>query len=100
MNDAGIIRNRLKIEAAIHNAKKILEIQAEHGSFATWLDNLHPQTREEWVKIFKKNFRFTGGEIVNEFLVSSGYLPGAHIQTCPIYEKVLKKNPPWLKNSC
>jgi DNA-3-methyladenine glycosylase I len=98
LNDPGIIRNRLKIQAAVDNAKKILEIQKEHGSFKKWLDKQHPLSWEEWVKIFKNNFRFTGGEIVNEFLVSSGYLPGAHIPACPIYEKVLKKNPPWLKN--
>jgi DNA-3-methyladenine glycosylase I len=97
LNDPGIIRNRLKIQAAVDNAKKILEIKKEHGSFKKWLDKQHPLSREEWVKIFKNNFRFTGGEIVNEFLVSSGYLPGAHIPACPIYEKVLKKNPPWLK---
>ena len=29
---------------------------------------------EKWVKLFKKTFRFTGGEIVNEFLMSTGYL--------------------------
>ena len=98
LNDPGIIRNRLKIQAAVDNAKKILEIKKEHGSFKKWLDKQHPLSWEEWVKIFKNNFRFTGGEIVNEFLVSSGYLPGAHIPACPIYEKVLKKNPPWLKN--
>jgi DNA-3-methyladenine glycosylase I len=97
LNDPGIIRNKLKIQAAIENAKKIIEIQSAHGSFARWLDKLHPLSKEEWVKIFKTNFRFTGGEIVNEFLVSSGYLPGAHIPACPIYKKVLKKNPPWLK---
>src|ERR1700739_1296402 len=33
MQDAGIIRNRLKIEAAINNAKRFLEIQKEFGSF-------------------------------------------------------------------
>ena len=36
--DAGIVRNRLKIDAAIHNARQILAIQAEHGSFKNWLD--------------------------------------------------------------
>ena len=68
MQDAGIIRNRLKIEAAIHNAKTIKTIQKETGSFKNWLDKHHPKTKEEWVKLFKQTFRFTGGEIVNEFL--------------------------------
>lgn len=95
MADPGIIRNRLKINAAIENAKTILELQKEYGSFELWLAHHHPKTKEEWVKLFKKTFRFTGGEIVNEFLMSIGHLPGAHIPTCPIHKKVLKANPLW-----
>jgi len=95
MNDAGIIRNRLKINAAIENAKTILQLQKEYGSFKKWIDHHHSKTKEEWVKIFKNTFRFTGGEIVNEFLMSSGYLPGAHIESCHIYKKVLKAKPPF-----
>lgn len=96
MNDAGIIRNRLKISAAIDNAKKIIELQKEFSSFENWIDKHHPLTKDEWVKLFKKNFRFTGGEIVNEFLLSSGYLPGAHTTDCPVYKKVLKLKPKWM----
>ena len=96
LQDAGIIRNRLKIEATINNAKKIKDIQKELGSFKNWLDQHHPKTKEEWVKLFKQTFRFTGGEIVNEFLVSTGYLPGAHDETCPVYKKVLKEKPMWM----
>ena len=95
LQDAGIIRNRLKIESVIDNAIRIQVIQKENGSFKNWLDHHHPKTREEWVKLFKKTFRFTGGEIVNEFLVSTGYLKGAHIESCPIYTKVLKHQPAW-----
>jgi DNA-3-methyladenine glycosylase I len=95
MNDAGIIRNRLKINAAIHNANVILELQKEHGSFKNWLDVHHPLTKEEWVKLFKKQFKFTGGEIVNEFLLSTGYLKGAHIESCSCYEKALQHYPAW-----
>ncbi|HOZ68881.1 MAG TPA: DNA-3-methyladenine glycosylase I [Chitinophagaceae bacterium] len=95
LNDPGIIRNRLKVEAAIYNAGQILIIQKEYGSFLNWLDHHHPLTREEWVKLFKTRFRFTGGEIVNEFLMSTGYLPGAHVETCLIYKKVLKCKPRW-----
>ena len=97
MNDAGIIRNRLKINAAIENAKSILQLQKEHGSFEKWLQLNHPKTKEEWVKLFKKTFRFTGGEIVNEFLLSTGYLQGAHTEDCSIYKKILKAKPMWLK---
>lgn len=82
--DSGIIRNRLKINAAIVNAQKILELKKEFGSFKDWLNAHHPKSKEEWVKLFKKTFKFTGGEIVNEFLMSTGYLPGAHQADCPI----------------
>jgi DNA-3-methyladenine glycosylase I len=96
MNDAGIIRNRLKIHAAIENAKAILKLQKEFGSFKEWIDHHHPKTKDEWVKIFKNTFRFTGGEIVNEFLMSTGYLPGAHIESCAVYKKILKAKPAFL----
>jgi DNA-3-methyladenine glycosylase I len=99
MNDAGIIRNRLKIEAAIENAKTILQLQKAHGSFEKWLEAHLPKTKEEWVKLFKKTFRFTGGEIVNEFLQSIGYLPGAHSEDCPVYRKVLRSGPKWKKSN-
>jgi DNA-3-methyladenine glycosylase I len=96
MQDAGIIRNRLKIEAAIHNAKCIKAIQKEFKSFKNWLDHHHPKPKEEWVKLFKQTFHFTGGEIVNEFLMSTGYLPGAHAETCPVYRKIMKLKPKWV----
>ncbi|MBK8555778.1 MAG: DNA-3-methyladenine glycosylase I [Lewinellaceae bacterium] len=96
LNDPHIIRNRLKVEAAIHNAQVIQRLQADYGSFKNWLDEQHPASREEWTKIFKKNFRFTGGEIVNEFLVSTGYLPGAHGPNCPVFHKIKQANPAWM----
>ena len=95
MGDPGIIRNKLKINAAIENAKTILLLQKEHGSFEKWLELHHPKTKDEWVKLFKKTFRFTGGEIVNEFLMSIGYLPGAHAANCAVYNKVMKTKPMW-----
>jgi DNA-3-methyladenine glycosylase I len=95
--DAGIIRNRLKINAAIENAKAILILQEQFGSFEKWLEHHHPKTKEEWVKLFKKTFRFTGGEIVNEFLMSIGYLRGAHFEDCTVYNKILKEKPMWSK---
>ncbi|MEP7266528.1 MAG: DNA-3-methyladenine glycosylase I [Saprospiraceae bacterium] len=97
LGDAGIIRNKLKIHAAIHNAIVISQLQSEYGSFKKWLDHYHPLSKDEWTKIFKTTFRFTGGEIVNEFLMSSGYLPGAHHEDCDIYIKVLKYKPAWAK---
>lgn len=95
LGNAGIIRNKLKVNAAIFNAQKIIALQKEFGSFKNWLDTNHPMKREEWVKLFKKTFKFTGGEITNEFLVSSGYLKGAHIETCSVFNEALNKNPMW-----
>lgn len=97
LNDAGIIRNKLKINAAIENAKALLLLQEEYGSFEKWLEHHHPKTRDEWMKIFKKTFKFTGGEIVNEFLMSIGYLKGAHDEDCPVHQQILRLNPMWMK---
>ena len=90
-----IIRNKLKINAAIENAKAILRLQEAYGSFEKWLEVNHPKTKDEWVKLFKKTFKFTGGEIVGEFLMSIGYLPGAHDADCPVYKRILTHNPMW-----
>lgn len=95
--DAGIIRNRLKVDAAIHNARVIQSLRGSHGSFANWLDAHHPLDKAEWIKLFKKTFRFTGGEITNEFLMSLGYLPGAHRQDCPAFKRAAKHKPAWMR---
>ena len=95
--DAGIIRNKLKVNAAIVNAQQILELRKEFCSFENWLDAHHPLSKDEWTKLFKKTFVFTGGEIVNEFLMSTGYLRGAHDEKCPIFTKIKKLHPAWMK---
>jgi DNA-3-methyladenine glycosylase I len=97
LKDAGIIRNRLKIEAAIENAQCIQALRESHGSFARWIDDHHPLSKEEWVKLFRNTFRFTGGEIVGEFLMSLGYLPGAHRPDCPVYKRIVKLKPAWAR---
>ena len=97
LSDAGIIRNKLKVNAAIVNAGRILELQEQFGSFKGWLDAHHPRSKDEWVKLFRQNFKFVGGEIVNEFLMSTGYLPGAHEESCPIFPTVKSKSPPWAR---
>lgn len=96
LNNEGIIRNRLKVNAVIYNAKQIVRLKEDHKSFKNWLDCSIFETKEEAVKIFKKEFKFVGGEIVNEFLMSTGYLKGAHEETCSIYPKVLALNPTWM----
>jgi DNA-3-methyladenine glycosylase I len=99
LNDPGIIRNRLKVDAAIANASTVATLTKSHGSFANWLDEHHPLDKADWVKLFKSTFRFTGGEIVGEFLLSLGYLPGAHEPWCPIYKRIERLKPPWRNHS-
>lgn len=95
--DAGIIRNRWKINAIVENAKRIQALRESHGSFAKWLAANHPLSKAEWVRLFKDTFKFTGGEITGEFLMSVGYLPGAHAVDCPTQAKIARKIPPWMK---
>ncbi len=94
--DAGIIRNRLKVAAAIENARRIQGLRMSHGSFKAWLDAHHPQDKPAWVKLFKNTFKFTGGEITGEFLMSTGYLPGAHDEDCPVHGEIAALDPPWM----
>jgi DNA-3-methyladenine glycosylase I len=95
--DAAIIRNRLKVAAVIENARRLQGLRAEHGSFAAWLDAHAELEKAGWVKLFKQTFVFTGGEIVGEFLLSSGYLPGAHDSTCPAYARIAELAPAWMR---
>jgi len=97
MADPGIVRNRLKIDAVIANARRIREMRRSHGSFHGWLEAHHPKAPGEWTRLFRQNFRFTGGLIVGEFLMSLGYLPGAHEPDCPVYRRILALAPPWAR---
>lgn len=96
LKDSGIIRNRLKIKSIVENACRIRKMRESHGGFAAFLAQNHPKTKREWVKLFKQTFVFTGGEIVNEFLMSIGYLPGAHHPRCVVHRRIKKKYAlPW-----
>lgn len=96
LKNAGIIRNRLKIESIIENARRSVALCAVHGSLAGWLDSHHPLPKEGWVKLMRKTYRFMGAEIVGEWLMGLGYLAGAHHEKCPIYQRIIKLNPPFL----
>ncbi len=96
LGDASIIRNRLKVKAAIENARRIQGLRGEYRI----LHRLAGRNtiRSAWrsgPNFLNKTFVFTGGEIVKEFLVSSGYLPGAHEKVCPVYRKIAKLHPAW-----
>ncbi|UKE72162.1 DNA-3-methyladenine glycosylase I [Xanthomonas graminis] len=97
--DPGIVRNRLKVHAAIHNAQVVQGLRASHGGFAAWLDAHHPRDKAEWIKLFKRTFRFTGGEITGEFLMSLGYLRGAHREDCPAFARIARLDPAWMRGA-
>jgi DNA-3-methyladenine glycosylase I len=100
VGDAGIIRNRLKIEAAIGNARAFLELQARYGSFSAWLWDFvdgrpvvnHwremrqvPATTALSDRISKelkaRGFRFVGSTIVYAHLQATG-LVNDHLVSC------------------
>jgi DNA-3-methyladenine glycosylase I len=97
--DASIIRNRLKVDAVIDNGRTLVGIREEYGSFESWLGAHHPLPKDEWVRLFRSTFRFTGGEIVGEFLMSTGWLPGAHRADCPVFERIAALDPPWMSTA-
>ena len=97
LRDAGIIRNRLKVNAAIENARRLVTIGETDGGFTRWLDFHHPRALGAWVKLFRATFKFTGPEIVREFLVSTGYLPEAHRKDCPVFATIAILGPAWMK---
>src|SRR3546814_17499920 len=86
----------------IHNAGVIRGLRDSHGGFAEWLDahaveDGRPRDKASWVKLFKRTFKFTGGEITGEFLMSLDYLPGAHRPGCPAPKRITaarKATPP------
>ena len=95
--DPGIIRNRRKIAATIENARRLVALSAAHGSFAAWLAAGHPRDKQAWLTLFRQTFVFMGGEVVGEFLMSIGYLPGAHRADCPVQAQIAMLAPPWMR---
>ena len=75
-HDASIIRNRMKIEACIANARIIQGIQREHGSFCGWFyDVLEGDVLGNLQKQLRATFKFVGPEIARMWLLASGRLP-------------------------
>ncbi|KAA0205789.1 DNA-3-methyladenine glycosylase I [Candidatus Uhrbacteria bacterium] len=106
MNDAGIVRNRQKIEAAINNAKRFLEVQKEFGTFSkymwSWVDGKpihhrfndlkdYPAYTEEalaWAKDLKKRgFKFLGPTVVYAHMQAVGMV-NDHTVDCFRYKKL------------
>lgn len=101
MSDAGIIRNRLKIESAISNAVHYLEVQKEFGSFCDYLKSFLPDGKpitNHWTELSqipasteisdrisrdmkKRGFKFFGTTICYAHLQAVGYI-NDHIVSC------------------
>lgn len=106
LNDAGIIRNRQKIEAAVTNAKKLLEVQKEFGSFDKYIwqfvDGRTIVHRHRSLKDFqatcpesdvmskdmkKRGFKFCGSTICYAYMQAAG-LVNDHMVSCFRYKEV------------
>lgn len=80
VKDPSIIRNRKKIEACIHNAEVIKELQAKHGSFCGWFygqsgeGSLQGDELGVLQKQLKVTFKFMGPEIARMWLFAAGRL--------------------------
>ena len=97
LGDPRIIRNRLKVAATIENARRVQALRVSHGGFVKWLAAQDAVDKDAWVKTFRRTFKFMGGEVVGEFLMSIGYLPGAHRPDCPIQGRIARLSPPWMR---
>jgi len=102
LGDAGIVRHRGKIEAAINNAARAQELVAEKGSLAAYFWSFEPEalatpqtvsTTAESVAISKdlkkKGWKFVGPTTVYAFMQAMG-LVNDHADGCVVREKVIK----------
>lgn len=112
MNDAGIIRNQLKIRATITNAKAFLEVQKEFGSFDKYiwqftggktivnkwktLKELPAKTKESDAMskdLLKRGFKFVGSTICYAFMQAAGMV-NDHLVSCSRYKEVQRIQKP------
>jgi len=110
LNNPGIIRNKMKIEASINNAKRFLEIQKEFGSFDRyiWSFTDYKQVVNKWKSIEEipsktelsdmiskdlkeRDFKFVGSTIIYAHLQAVGIV-NDHIVSCFRYSQVIDKN--------
>ena len=72
-NNPAIIRNRLKIQATVENARTVLALKSEHGSFCNWFYNVIDGTEYPGLqKTLQATFKFMGPEISRMWLMASG----------------------------
>ena len=104
MADAGIVRNRLKIEAALANARAALPVIEEHGSLAAFFWRFRPEAheapraRDEWVamspeskamakELKKRGFRFVGPTTAYSLMQAAGIV-NDHAAGCCVHGEV------------
>jgi DNA-3-methyladenine glycosylase I len=105
MNDVGIVRNRRKIEAAVHNAGRCLEVIDECGSLAALLWRFRPseapapiRARADWpavtpestalvAELRRRGFRFVGPTTAYATMQAAG-LVNDHAQGCLVRDEV------------
>ncbi|MDE2861391.1 MAG: DNA-3-methyladenine glycosylase I [Chloroflexota bacterium] len=76
LQDPAIIRNRLKIQACISNARVVQELQREHGSFCNWFYRVLPgDDLSALQRDLRGRFKFMGPEIARMWLMASGRIP-------------------------
>ncbi len=109
LKNAGIIRNRAKIEAAINNAKRFLEVQKEFGTFSTYIwsfvggkpkknklrtiKDYKPTSKESDAlakDLKKRGFKFLGSTTIYAHMQATGMV-NDHVMTCFRYNQVTKK---------
>jgi DNA-3-methyladenine glycosylase I len=81
LRDPGIVRNRAKVLATIENAKKVMALAEEQGSFAEWV-NAQPGELEQQQRIYRQTFQFAGPQVVEAFLQSVGRVEPPHELGC------------------
>ena len=108
LNDAGIVRNRLKIESAVRNARAFLDVQSEFGSFDTFvwqfvdsqprqnawtsLSQIPARTEESDAmskELKKRGFNFVGSTICYAYMQTIGMV-NDHVTDCFRYDEVAR----------
>lgn len=108
LEDAAIVRHRGKIEAAIHNASRVLEVRRERGSLAAWIWGFEPPPEERPTRVTRsvlaenpttaaskrlakalkaRGFRFVGPTTAYAFMQAMG-LVNDHVERCPTRAEV------------
>jgi len=109
LGDPGIIRNRLKIEAAIKNAKAFLEVQREFGSFDSYvwkfvggkttvnhwrtlreIPATTPESESMSKDLLKRGFRFVGPTICYAHMQATGMV-NDHVTDCFRYKELVRR---------